>query len=252
MTEQQKPSIWQRLFLYLILGDLLIITIGIAGRMFLDWQPLMSFRIFFYGAQLALGLAALGLLQLLYGLYKKQSFHKSSGALTVLLGLSPLLLAVLSVGISGFKAPMIHDISTDLDNPPVFSITNSLRTAEENSLDYAGEDLASEQRRAFPDIQAFYSDLAPADARNLALQTIETLGWILIVDDESTGSIEAYDKSGVFGFIDDVVIRIDPDKNGSRIDARSVSRVGLGDLGANAERIRLFFSTFEKINTENR
>jgi len=101
MTEQQKPLIWQSLFLYLILGDLLIITIGIAGRMLLDWQPLTSFRIFFYGAQFALGLAALGLLQLLYGLYRKNASHKSSGALTLLFGLLPVLLAVVAGSGSG-------------------------------------------------------------------------------------------------------------------------------------------------------
>ena len=250
MSEQQKPSAWQRLFLYLILGDLLIIAIGIAGRMLLDWLPLTSFHLYFYGAQIALVLAALGLLQLLYGLYKKHASHKSSGALTVLLGLSPLLLAVFSVGISGFKAPVIHDISTDLDNPPIFSITNSLRTAEENSLEYAGEEIAREQRSAFPDIQTFLSDIAPAEARQLALETIEALNWVLIVDDESTGSIEAYDESRVFGFIDDVVIRIIPNNGGSQIDIRSVSRVGLGALGANARRIRLFLSTFDGVQSK--
>ena len=249
MSEQQKPSIWQRLFLYLIFADLLIIAIGIAGRMLLDWQPLTSFHLYFYGAQIALVLAALGLLQLLYGLYRKQASHKSAGALTMLLGLSPLLLAVFSVGISGFKAPMIHDVSTDLDNPPIFSITNSLRTAEENSLDYAGEEIAKKQRSAFPNIQTFHSDIPPAEARKLALKTIEALNWVLIVDDGSTSSIEAYDKSSVFGFIDDVVIRIRPNEGGSKIDVRSVSRVGLGDLGANANRIRLFLSTFDNIHS---
>jgi uncharacterized protein (DUF1499 family) len=244
MSESQKLSIWGRLFLYLIILDLLIILIGIAGRLLLDWAPLEAFHFYFYGAQAGLVLAALGLLQLMFGLVKKLKPHRNTGALTLGLGLLPLLCAVASVGIAGFQAPMIHDISTDLAQPPVFSITNSLRTAEENSLEYEGEAISEQQRAAFPDIQSYYSDLSSAEAHNRALSTIEKLGWSLIVDDESTGNIEAFEETAVFGFIDDVVIRIKTSESGSQIDLRSVSRVGLGDLGANAERIQTFFSTF--------
>lgn len=244
MSEQLKPSIWPRLFLYLMLVDLVVIAIGICGRMLLDWQPLTSFHLYFYGAQLGLVLALLGLLQMLFGIFKKQKPHTNFGALSLALGLLPLLLALISVGVSEFKAPMIHDISTDLSNPPVFSITNSLRTADENSLEHAGESIAIEQSKAFPDIQTFFSELTQGAARKKTLQAIDELGWVLIVNDESTGSIEAYDKTRVFGFIDDVVIRISPVENGTQIDVRSVSRVGLGDLGANAERIRLFLKVF--------
>jgi uncharacterized protein (DUF1499 family) len=245
MSEQQKTSIWVRTFLFVIIIDLLIIIIGIAGRLLLDWAPLDAFHFYFYGAQAGLVLAALGLLQLIFGLVKKTKAHRNAGALTLGLGLLPLVCAVAAVGISGFQAPMIHDISTDLTQPPMFSITNSLRTAEENSLEYEGEAIAEQQRAAFPDIQSYYSDLSPSDAHNRALSTIEALGWSLIVDDQSTGNIEAFQQSVVFGFIDDVVIRIKASEAGSQIDLRSVSRVGLGDLGANAERIQAFLRAFE-------
>lgn len=46
------------------------------------------------------------------------------------------------------------------------------------------------------------------------------------------------------GFIDDIVIRIRPDGNGSLLDIRSVSRVGLSDVGTNAGRIRRFIKVF--------
>ncbi|MCZ6645634.1 MAG: DUF1499 domain-containing protein, partial [SAR324 cluster bacterium] len=45
-----------------------------------------------------------------------------------------------------------------------------------------------------------------------------------------------------FGFKDDVVVRITPVKGGSRLDMRSVSRVGRSDVGANAARIRKFLA----------
>jgi len=244
MSENNCSSIWLRLFLYLLIIDLIVCLMAIGGRMLLDWPPLTAFHLFFYGAQIALGLALIGLVQLLYGLFRKQQPHLTTGVLTLVLGLLPLAAAVVSVGVDGFRAPMIHDISTDLVDPPVFSIINSLRTAEDNSIDYAGESVAREQRQAFPDIQTHISSMAPAQAHAKALHTIARLGWVLVVDDESTGNIEAYDQSRVFGFIDDVVIRILPGGSGSRIDVRSVSRVGLGDLGANAGRVRQFFSAY--------
>ena len=41
----------------------------------------------------------------------------------------------------------------------------------------------------------------------------------------------------LFRFVDDVAIRVRPRGAGSVVDLRSNSRVGGGDLGANAERI---------------
>jgi uncharacterized protein (DUF1499 family) len=36
------------------------------------------------------------------------------------------------------------------------------------------------------------------------------------------------------------VVRVRPDGNGSRIDVRSLSRIGGGDLGTNAKRVRAY------------
>ncbi len=244
MSDNQNGSIWARIFLYFILIDLILIVVAISGRMLLDWQPLSAFYPFFYGAQLGLALALIGLLQMLLGLFKKQKTHLKIGAMTLFLALLPFLSSLLVVGISGFKAPMIHDITTDMDDPPDFTMISSLRSPEENSLEYAGESIAAEQRKAFPEIQALISEMSPLDAHAQALKTMDTLGWVVIFSDESSGNIEAYDKSTVFGFIDDVVVRIRPAAQGSLIDMRSVSRVGEGDLGANARRIRHFFQVF--------
>ncbi len=50
--------------------------------------------------------------------------------------------------------------------------------------------------------------------------------------------IEATDTSRMFRFVDDIAVRIRPDGTGSRVDVRSKSREGKGDLGVNAARIR--------------
>ena len=244
MSDNQSTSAWTPVFLYLMLATLLAIIVALSGRMLLDWNALKVFMVFFYGAQLGLALAVVALLQLIFGFIKKRKAHIKTGFLTLVFALLPLGLSIAAVGPAGFKAPMIHDISTDLQDPPAFTITNSLRTADENSLVYAGESIAALQREAFPDIKPIITALSPKQSHAQALLTIDKLNWVLVVDDASTGIIEAYDKSSVFGFIDDVSIRIRATDGGSQIDLRSVSRVGEGDLGANAARIRQFFKIF--------
>jgi uncharacterized protein (DUF1499 family) len=54
--------------------------------------------------------------------------------------------------------------------------------------------------------------------------------------------VEAYDRTFWFGFIDDVVVRVRPAPGGSRVDVRSVSRVGQHDFGTNAARVRAFLA----------
>ena len=54
------------------------------------------------------------------------------------------------------------------------------------------------------------------------------------------GRIEATDTTRFFGFKDDVVVRVKPEGAGSRVDVRSLSRVGKSDVGKNASRIRAY------------
>jgi uncharacterized protein (DUF1499 family) len=63
------------------------------------------------------------------------------------------------------------------------------------------------------------------------------MGWEIVDSDPERGRIEATATTFWFGFKDDVVVRVRPASEGSRIDVRSVSRVGRSDVGTNAERI---------------
>ncbi len=81
-------------------------------------------------------------------------------------------------------------------------------------------------------------DLPPTDAFARALRTAEQLGWTIVATDPESGRIEASQRSRWFGFTDDVVIRVAPAESGSRVDIRSVSRMGRGDFGVNATRVR--------------
>jgi uncharacterized protein (DUF1499 family) len=139
--------------------------------------------------------------------------------------------------------PPIHDITTDLDNPPAFIAVVPLRQGEGiNPVTYEGAKIADQQRRAYPDIVPLTVGLAPDVAFVRALATAQQLGWAIIASDKSAGRIEASQRSRWMGFTDDIVIRVAPAGSGSRIDLRSSSRYGRSDFGVNAERIRAYLT----------
>jgi uncharacterized protein (DUF1499 family) len=143
------------------------------------------------------------------------------------------------------QAPPIHDITTDPGDPPPFAAILPLRAEASNPSDYGGEEIAAQQRAAYPTIQPVDTSLPPEQTFDLALATAKDQGWEIVASAPSEGRIEATDTTLWFGFKDDIVIRIRPDASGSRLDIRSTSRVGRGDTGTNAARIEAFLEDFE-------
>jgi uncharacterized protein (DUF1499 family) len=132
--------------------------------------------------------------------------------------------------------PSIHDITTDPDDPPQFSALLPLRTGRVSPAAYDGPAVAAQQRRAYPDIQPIHVDAAAPGVLDAAAAAAGRLGWRIVAVDRERGIIEAVDTTFWFRFKDDIVVRV----RGSRVDVRSKSRIGRGDLGANAARIRRF------------
>jgi uncharacterized protein (DUF1499 family) len=137
--------------------------------------------------------------------------------------------------------PPIHDISTDLENPPTFDAIVPLRAGEPNGLAVNPAD-APRQRAAYPDLASLTVPAASDQAFDTAVAAARSLGWDIVAADRAAGRIEATASTRWFGFKDDVVVRLTAAPAGTRIDARSVSRVGVGDLGTNAARIRAYFA----------
>lgn len=143
------------------------------------------------------------------------------------------------------KRPIpLNDISTDTQNPPQYNAVITLRPEGSNSLVYP-ENGAILQATRFPDIDTIYTDLSAENAFDKALAIVDQSGWKLILADKATGKIEAIATTFFFGFKDDVVIRVMSKKAGSVLDIRSHSRIGKGDKGKNAERIRAFIQGFK-------
>lgn len=138
------------------------------------------------------------------------------------------------------RAPPIHDITTDTVHPPAFSAVLPLRASAPNGAEYGGAEIAAQQLAAYPDIQPVLLPLAPAEAYQRALGLAIETGWTIVARDSGAGRIEATATSFWYGLKDDVVIRLTLGDGGTRVDVRSVSRVGQSDLGTNARRIRKY------------
>ena len=143
------------------------------------------------------------------------------------------------------SVPRIHDVSTDLLDPPAFAALLEARKASPNGAAHGGPQVADEQRKGYPDIEPLVVKTPPAETMQKAIDAARSLGWHVAASDAASGRLEATDTTVFFGFKDDIVVRIRPEGTGSRVDVRSVSRVGLSDLGANAARIRNFLGKLQ-------
>jgi len=147
---------------------------------------------------------------------------------------------------SAERLPAINDITTDMTNPPQFVKIMPLRQKVDAPTIYGGSRVAIQQRAAYPDIQPVILPVSPFTAFATALNVAKDRGWQIVNADASNGIIEAVATTFWFGFKDDVVVRVRPAPGGSRIDMRSVSRMGTGDLGANAVRIRSYLKSLAR------
>jgi uncharacterized protein (DUF1499 family) len=139
-------------------------------------------------------------------------------------------------------SPPIHDITTDTVDPPAFVTLAAVRAMAPNGARYRGAEVAAQQQKAYPDIKPLILKAPPPKAMQDAIDAARASGWDVVSSDTASGRLEATATTRWFGFQDDVVVRVRPEGSGSRVDVRSVSRVGVGDVGANAKRVREFLS----------
>lgn len=102
-------------------------------------------------------------------------------------------------------------------------------------------DVRTGETPEYPDIQPQYLSGPPEQVYEAALNVARGFGWEILVKDPAKGRIEAVATTRLMRFKDDISIRVQAAGEGSsRVDMHSRSRVGRGDLGTNARRIRAF------------
>jgi uncharacterized protein (DUF1499 family) len=237
-TQAQKPPALVNWLGYLAITLLVLLPLSVLMVRSGGWeQGLLLYAVSCLGAGILLLLAALLMVLPRFAPWRKALALR---ALITLPG-TVLLLSILGAG----DYPAIHDITTDLQSPPVFTAAMQQREPGSNSLEIDPETLAM-QAEAYPALQTLVTARDYDDTFDQAVGVATELGWDIYLQDRTSGVIEAVDTTAVMGFKDDIVIRLRTNADGTLVDLRSVSRVGIGDLGANAARIRAFLERLEQ------
>ena len=256
-------DVWVRVALILALLLPVYFLVAALGAKFglLDWRIALGVMVLRLGVLVVpavLVIAAVGLI-LALAVKPRRGWRSALAALvipTLILGFA------ITVAAGAKSVPPIHDISTDINDPPQFSARIlAVRAAVPggNAVEPMNAPMASlAQYRAIPALadktvgglgQAANPDLKtvilhqpPGPALDLAARVAAAQGWKVSPPDRAAGTIEAVAESLWFGFKDDIVIRVrpGPETGESQLDVRSASRVGLSDLGANAKRVRAY------------
>lgn len=215
------------------------------------WGFGTGFQILRWAAWGGLAAAALSLLGLALTIVGRRSGPRGRalllGALGVVIGLVGAWIPW-SWKQRAESVPPIHDITTDLADPPAFEAILPLRRDAPNPSEYGGDSIAAQQREGYPDLGPLTLEAPPGAAFLRALEAARDMGWEIVESDPDRGRIEATATTPWFGFKDDVVVRVRSAPDGSRVDVRSVSRVGRSDVGTNARRIRDYLETVAAVD----
>ena len=237
-----KQFIAKTLFYLSLLATLTFILSG-YGYQWELWTLGMGFSLLRYSAYAAIGLLVAQLLALF--------FMKKSGAKAVSMLVVGVMFTLLISGTALYwqqKAqgvPPIHDITTDMENPPEFVAMIRLREDAQNPPEYSGEEAAEAQREAYPNVQPLMTAAPKQEVIDEIVTLIVSRNWDLVSINRQEGRVEATEKLAWFGFKDDVILRITETDDGSRVDMRSKSRIGRSDIGVNADRIESFLRDLE-------
>lgn len=168
-----------------------------------------------------------------------------------------LVIGLIVLAFPGFAAwklmtePQLTDVTTSFDDPPRFVRVLADHEPGDMPGRLPGEAEAELQRRAHPDIVSRFYPVSPARVFEEASGIVARYGWEVLNarppgERIDSGRIEAVATTMVFGFRQDVVVRMAPEDEGTLVDMRSAARTGAHDLGANAERIRAFLTDLDR------
>jgi uncharacterized protein (DUF1499 family) len=241
-----RLSVWARRFAFFsLLAALLSVIILRSG--FLEIEPALAT---FGGALLFAVLGILLALASFIVIWKDGLRGLGHSVLAIFIG--GLLLAYPGyLASKAYKLPAIADITTDPIDPPRFEAIAKLRPRTSNPVAYAGLYAAEQQRFAYPDIEPLLLATTPKIAYDATRAVIARHKWRPIDEREPQpatrreGRIELVARTPVMQFRDDVVIRIRPSGEGTRVDIRSASRYGRHDFGTNAARVLALIEEIE-------
>lgn len=231
-----------------------------------DWRTGLGVLIVQWGPRVLIGALVIAVVALLSVLMRRPRRGWRSA-------LAALLIPAMGLGYSAWvraesaDIPPIHDVATSPEDPPRFSpalIARRERTPDVNPVaaltvplaslkkyegsrfaDLADRTLGQIATEAYPGVAPLRVAATPERAFAAAFAEAEARGWTIVSRDAAARTLDATATTFWFGFEDDVAVRVRPIPTGAVIDMRSTSRVGLGDMGANAARIEAFLTSVE-------
>lgn len=245
-SNADKPSTSARLVKYygnFVLGGALLAIVAILIMATLARfdiiDKLTGFAPFYVAVNPARALTLVGIIGLAFAFWRKTGHTWRLLLGTVLAG-GLLLSQYTMMIIPGGNVPPIHDITTDLNEPPQFT---TLDVGEVSTGPFTQEEWRAYHEEAYADIQPIVIDKDPVEVLANARALAENRGWEIAAANPEAGTLEATSYAGYVRFRDDVIVEVTAVADGStRVDMRSVSQVGVSDLGYNAERIRAFLT----------
>jgi hypothetical protein len=141
------------------------------------------------------------------------------------------------------SAPPLHDITTDLHEPPLFTVLNDVEADAKLTRSPVDDAL---QRQHYPDITPLMLPVSTDMAFEEVLETMAELDWPVDDGSKDEGRVEATVRSPWFGFRDDIVVRLTAVGDETRVDVRAVSRDGRDDGGRNAAHVREFLAELRR------
>lgn len=228
MTSKKRVSILALLGLVTAIVAVIMAAMAVTGYRSGDQHFVTAIQTFERAAYIAVAALAVSLI----GLWRAHRLHRGlwPGLLGALLAL-PLVVFIANFEYAARAYPPINDISTDTEDPPTFWDVP-------NPVTYPGEHVAELQRQGYPDLKPLSLSLDADQGFELALAVARDMGWAIVAENRADRQIEAVDTTWLFGFKDNVVIRLQDDGGRTRVDVRSHSRLGRIDRGANARRIQ--------------
>ena len=243
-TRRAWSASWARRFAVLALA---VVAVAVAAHWFLILETpgfFWSLVIAVYMAVAAVLLAGIALPRVWY-----YGYRGGRDIVTAfLLGGLVLLLYCAAVYV-GSTTARLNDISTDLDDPPVFIEALATRTPDMNRISGANESWKEEQSAEYPEVTGRRYDVPIENVRAAVEATMHARGWDIlgpkIIGTGSRFNVETTVWSLVLALPSDVVVRMVEEGDSTFVDMRAASRYGERDFGINAALIIAFLKDLD-------
>jgi Protein of unknown function (DUF1499) len=149
-----------------------------------------------------------------------------------------LVPAAAALWLSSTTAPL-SDVSTDLEDPPHFSVAGSSTASNVNEPPRLKPEL---QKQFYPAAVGRRYQLSADSIHAHVITIFEDSGWKVrgradFLAGAGEWQIEAEVRTLIAGFRDEVIVRLTDEGESTFVDMRSSSLFGANDLGTNASRI---------------